>query len=158
MKVIYSKDAIQKLVGPQYQVKATQRGGFQVNLVLKDDSGTVLTDMQKVQRNLAVFEKLKAAGYAVKDEDFRISAPPRDRSSTQWTPWCSVFVNEPVQASASSGDGGYAAGQLDLLRQLAKQGVDVNKLLAGEPTPAAETPEATPTGADGAADEETPPV
>lgn len=153
MKPIYTAEAIQKLLGAHYRVKPTSRRGFQVNLVLKGEDGVAINDYTKTIRNLAAFEKLKAAGYAVREEDFRISSPPQGRDGV-WTPWCSIFVNEPVAAETNAG-----GEMMALLKKLAKNGVDVNALLRDDEAPQVATtvtPE-TPT-ADGVVEDETPPV
>lgn len=100
---VYTQSAIQAIVGPEYRVKAARgTGNFQVNLELK---GTGLTGHAKCTLIIAAFDKLKAAGYPVQENDLKTDSKGEDGT---WKSWLCIYVNKP-DANQRSGGGVDAA-------------------------------------------------
>jgi hypothetical protein len=88
---VYTVEAIGGLLGPRYMCRQMRGGGVQVNLNLKETTN----DYDKIQLLQQGFDKLKAAGYEVAENDVKISRRMEEGKNVRFDSWPCIFVNRP---------------------------------------------------------------
>lgn len=139
-RIVFTQAAIAAVLGDEYIVKESRNNNFQVN-VIDPDAKVKPSPLEQYKLILRGVDKLRKAGYDVREED--VKAQYRDRKSGEWRTWPHIWVNQNRPGSHAG-----TTPAADVLQQLIERGVlkkeDLVSGLVKEETPEEASSEEVP--------------